>query len=363
MSDRARRGFTLIELLVVIAIIAVLIALLLPAVQGAREAGRRMQCVNNLKQFGIALHNYHDINNCFPNGAITPTLGNGARWSLHAQLLGMLEQRALYDAANFVTGPGGPTQAINFTVDATVVPTFLCPSDGLSFTIRGPSGFAVTNYFGSIGSTIGLPNPQPLSSGIFCDYDIVLSSFLAGGTPTHVKAISLKEVTDGTSNTIMFGEGLVSESVWSSQMRRNAIFGATPVAQAKTADVWSIPSPLIIVAMQACSDVARQNQASPPKTGGSRGGRWVFGAMGDTLFNTIVPPNAGQYQWTACSDASNSNVATDAPIVNATSNHPGGCNFLFADGSVRLVKDSVGINTYWALGTRGDGEVISADSY
>src|SRR3954452_21454853 len=136
----AGRGFTLIELLVVIAIIAVLIALLLPAVQAAREAARRASCVNNLKQIGLGLHNYHQANDCFPSGGLktyspnnNPTLPANTSWSAQSRLLPSLEQQSLYNAANFSIGVDANNDkwqtAMNSTVSITRLSVFLCPSD------------------------------------------------------------------------------------------------------------------------------------------------------------------------------------------------------------------------------------------
>src|SRR5262245_27818195 len=157
MSTRRRSGFTLIELLVVIAIIAVLIALRLPAVQAAREAARRSQCVNNLKQIGLAMHNYHSTTNSFPQGASkNPKNGPGdsdliwSSWSAQALMLPYLEQQALYSAANFSWGInpfGDPCYQINSTVSNTILNSFMCPSDP---NVGRPN---INNYYASVGTT------------------------------------------------------------------------------------------------------------------------------------------------------------------------------------------------------------------
>src|SRR5262249_6085402 len=157
MRVRSRSGFTLIELLVVIAIIAVLIALLLPAVQAAREAARRAQCVNNMKQIGLALHNYHTSINTFPMGMSLAWVSQSGYyadwtdWSAHALLLGYLEQQPLYNAANFKQAccfADGIADSYNSTVYLTRISGFLCPSDGQAGVQN------INSYFGSIGTTV-----------------------------------------------------------------------------------------------------------------------------------------------------------------------------------------------------------------
>src|SRR4051794_6787856 len=206
MTRRLRSGFTLIELLVVIAIIAVLIALLLPAVQAAREAARRAQCTNNLKQIGLALHNYHSANNNFPMGSsLQVSLAYGgysgwSNWSCHALLLPYLEQNPLYNAANFKINEGvegGASDAINSTVTLSRVAGFLCPSDG-------PAGSKWTNsYRGSIGTTVVQGVPSKQVSGLFSMSS--RKNNYGGANPT----LGLNDCTDGSSNTIAFGEAMV----------------------------------------------------------------------------------------------------------------------------------------------------------
>ncbi len=220
MKPHVRRGFTLIELLVVIAIIAVLIALLLPAVQAAREAARRAQCVNNLKQIGLAMHNYHSANNSFPEGAAMapynagftyapPQGGNTAtssgnitswsNWSAQALMLNYMEQTAIYNSANFQWSPewsGTQAYSTNSTCYLTVINSYLCPSDGYA----GKNGW-INSYAASQGTTLyGYPwsdqdyNTYHKSTGVFA----------------YQRAYGIADIKDGTSNTIAYSEWLVN---------------------------------------------------------------------------------------------------------------------------------------------------------
>ncbi len=189
---RSRRGFTLIELLVVIAIIAVLIALLLPAVQAAREAARRSQCVNNLKQMGLAAHNYHSTAGCFPLGAGKNSFGGltdyhpWTGWSAQSMMLTYLEQGPLYNSANFNWSPtnGGISYQLNTTVTNAVISAFLCPSDGFAGKAN------INSYYACYGATVefgGFESFQPpQTTGLYCQYT----------------SYSVADCTDGTSNTI-----------------------------------------------------------------------------------------------------------------------------------------------------------------
>jgi prepilin-type N-terminal cleavage/methylation domain-containing protein/prepilin-type processing-associated H-X9-DG protein len=364
MRAETRRGFTLIELLVVIAIIAVLIALLLPAVQSAREAARRSQCSNNLKQIGLALHNYHAANNSFPlGGSYTWCPGYGyysswGTWDVHTLMLGFLEQQPLYNASNFNV-PVGFTVGfwINSTVSISVVNTFICPSDGMSPIDPNASCYQWTgetnNYMGSMGTSSTFGNNIP-TTGIFTQ-----------GGPS----VNIRSIFDGTSNTIAFGESLIGDQTIEQVKYRDGpvLTQNSAVCSGGWCGVYDISGYYnqVVTDLNACALGLANQQGSAPGSQNQKGFRWQQSDGGFGLFNTIVPPMSTQwpFNWCAIARSSPNSNASDGQYLCSTSNHPGGCNFLFADGHVQFLKSSINIRTYWALGTKGDGEVISSDSY
>ena len=366
---RKRRGFTLIELLVVIAIIAVLIALLLPAVQSAREAARRSQCINNMKQLGLAMHNYHSAANAFPPGCVstngypgTPfpnNLSSWTSWSPQAMLLPYLEQAPLYNAANFSWACcwDGQYDAINSTVYSTKINSFLCPSDALAGEGNVVSYIAnINSYAGSIGTTtIQYPNDGN-TSGMFKLYNPNTNAGLS---------VNLAEVTDGSSNTIAFGEGLVGDN-GKILYRGNGMSGPPDNAIVETLyDAKANPA-AVVQALKSCNTFWYSGTLMGDTTGLKQytGQVWAQGERGWTLFNTIVPPNSKDYPWHSCRLGGCLECAPEgSAFVNASSNHPGGANFAFGDGSVKFIKDSINMVVYESLGTRNGGEVVSADSY
>jgi prepilin-type N-terminal cleavage/methylation domain-containing protein/prepilin-type processing-associated H-X9-DG protein len=379
MPSPTRRGFTLIELLVVIAIIAVLIALLLPAVQSAREAARRAQCLNNLHQIGLGLHNYHTSNDTFPLGGsvacCNPYLGYGnniswATWSAHGLMLGYLEQQPMYNSANFNWATAvWPGYALNATVGDSIVNLFLCPSDNLSpskpadfqqILLGNASHWSgrTNNYFMSVGPTIGYgyPGAATDTSGLFTE----------GG-----RAYGVRNITDGTSNTIAFAESVVGpdragyQATGPQQLFRSGPnvpppSSATLPGQSGTGLLTAFQNVKGVLAdLQVCATAAVSLTTIDQN---DKGSRWSWDDRGFSMVNTVVPPSSIQYSFGCCA-FSTANGCDSGEYENSNSMHPGGANILFADGSVKFIKSSINMQTYWALGTKDGGEVVSSDNY
>jgi prepilin-type N-terminal cleavage/methylation domain-containing protein/prepilin-type processing-associated H-X9-DG protein len=348
------RAFTLIELLVVIAIIAVLIALLLPAVQAAREAARRAQCVNNLKQIGIALHNYHNVNDCFPPGALIRNNATNEDWSAHARLLSGLEQSTLYNAINWSAGVANdPLNYLNTTVTLTRLLAFLCPSSAPPNwvdTALSPAGTAPGNsYFHSKGAglewvgtmTGGLPNGM----------------FMTGGSP-----IGIRDVLDGTTNTIAFGEWRIGDGNQSivSVPADIVSLGALPKGVTRNTPQMELPAMGQSVFLQWTQQCAAAILTTRGNHTSTLGQNWSLGQNAHTFGDCLLAPNP---KIPNCIDVAPSGGLNQPGMFTFSSYHPGGANALMADGSVRFLKDSTNMLTMWSLGSRAQGEVISADAY
>jgi prepilin-type N-terminal cleavage/methylation domain-containing protein/prepilin-type processing-associated H-X9-DG protein len=342
MSHRKRTGFTLIELLVVIAIIAVLISLLLPAAQAAREAARRVQCTNNLKQMGLALHNYESVAGAFPPSNAVWLVGttvtlNG--FSVHARILPFMEQGSMFNAINFSFSH---RTIQNSTVVGSAVDFFTCPSDQNAAGLTAfPSGTnaRVTSYGFNEGDWFiwnGIGN-SPQTRSPF--------------SPNLSRRIA--EFTDGTSQTVLASD-VKALQPWCNVGAALPSAGMTPT---------TVPTPDLDP-----YSVAPYNSAGcatiPAATAHTA---WVDGNPQETGFTTAWPPNKRLFNtsnWVDL-DVMNFLISKNLPIfgaLTARSYHAGGVNSLFADGGVRFVKSTINGFTWRSLGTVSGGEVISSDS-
>ncbi|MDG3008322.1 DUF1559 domain-containing protein [Paludisphaera mucosa] len=335
-----RRGFTLIELLVVIAIIAVLIALLLPAVQAAREAARRIQCTNNLKQLGLSLHNYHSSIGSFPSaGWVAPmnnwwvksglTAPGHFRYSSLLQILPYMELGAASNAMNFMLplyDVDGVDMPQNTTVYQMQVASFLCPSDVRS---QRNGNEAPCNYASCSGD--GLPGGDGLA--------------WTGGRPNGVlylnSTTSMATVTDGTSNTAMMSEGLVGPN---STVTPNPqeVMVQLPLTISTPADIFNY-APLVPADCLASTNYRFDRHTN-----------WIDGDYRHTMYDHYMAPNSKTYD---CLRGPQHGWRT------ARSRHSGGVNVLMSDGGVRFIKDTVNVAAWQGVSTVSGGEVISSDAY
>jgi prepilin-type N-terminal cleavage/methylation domain-containing protein/prepilin-type processing-associated H-X9-DG protein len=362
--NAGRRAFTLIELLVVIAIIGVLIALLLPAVQQAREAARRIQCTNNLKQMALAAMNFESVNNTLPPGVGPyPVVdGGGGRATVAAQLLPYIEQRSMYALFNFdrnlnLTGP----TSFNDTAQTQIVNTFVCPSDpSSSKLLAGTSQLGYSNYFASIGNTaamqIGTATWQDNNSSRFGIFNYLIDTsqprYLDAPTNTQFNreynraiATRLADITDGTSNTAMLAETKRSRAVANT---------AAEIPIEDLINVYTITGDFmgndLVTPPNDCRTFANQIRLR------YRGQQYYRSLPSTGYYSHTVPPN---YKLWDCSNNANFNQVHGA----TRSYHPGGVNVAFCDGSVKFIKDTVNPTNWRAVGTRAGGEVLSSDSY
>jgi len=312
-------GFTLIEVLVTVSIIGLLIALLLPAVQAAREAARRSQCSNHLRQFGIALNAYAKDYHVFPKG------NNGVLYSFHAMLLPYLDQTTLYSAINFsvdgtlIVGRGDP----NGTAAFTRVETFLCPSDPDETEFAIPGSRARTSYAGNGG------------------YGHQLYGFNGLFDINSSQSIGFAGILDGTSNTAAVSE-------W-------ALGPGLPNNNDPLRDVYNVEEDF--TQPNEFNDFVNACRTLKPQSASLMGVKycfWLPGSYGTTLLNHILGPRENS--------CLNSNSVTDGAF-SAGSFHPSGINVLFVDGHASQVSNTIPLVLWRALSTRGGGEVISDSDY
>ncbi|GAB6167275.1 DUF1559 domain-containing protein [Thermostilla marina] len=357
----SRRGFTLVELLVVIAIIGILIALLLPAVQAAREAARRSQCTNNLKQLGLALHNYHDSNKVFPyrkggtNGCSSNSwCSNRGRRSGFVSLLPYFEQRAMYDriqagdpdgsVTGHVVPPGGPAGWQGWSVWNDSPDTLLCPSDNGYPDRSGPNN----SYAFSVGD----------------DMDSIRDGKNVRGLFPNKNHYGMADITDGSSNTIAMSERLCQENGPRGQSPTTVSAGQIEHVQGVAIGIGGLRS-----SPNVCLTVTDGKYFTAGVGVQSHfGTRWTDGQPSKIAFNTVLPPNAP-----ACSEDASNHGDQNHLVIPPASRHPGGVNALMADGSVHFIRETIdtgnlaapqpsyGQSPYgvWgALGSKDGGEVV-----
>jgi len=361
MIRRCRwRGFTLVELLVVIAIIGILIALLLPAVQAAREAARRSQCTNQLKQMALAVHNYADVNKVFPQKKAGPTQGgcilcNGNFGSGWMRLLPFYEQQALYatwssaQVYNAVAfSPFGPCPWQNpeytyYVPFCTQVATLMCPTDGNIGKGKAANTHGRTSYMFSVGDTVSYDYNDTGANGSRC----------RGPFGNGAIAFSFSDIRDGTANTAMLSERLFPSDAW--LVREGNAYNVASVATSPGTCLATV-------------DPVNRKRFVTGTSVTTWSGQWDHGSASHVAFNTVLPPNNP-----ACGSTGNDDSSWG--VWPPTSYHPGGVNLALCDASVCFISDTIDAgntlaapvtggaspyNVWGALGSRNGGESLSS---
>jgi len=308
MEKRPRGAFTLIEVLVVITILAILVALLLPAIQAARESARRMKCVGNLRQYGLAIHNYESAFRTLPRGG-----GGQNAESLHVQLLSYMENSVLYNAMNhdvFIHNQE------NHTASQTSPSYLHCPSDSYSVAER-------TNYAGCTGDV-----KAGEVRGVFGN------------------DVPFADILDGLSSTVAMSEFLVGRDEVVERLR--AYYVPTDFSSGPPIDYETFSA--------RCRSLREEIPQPSVNLGTMKGRFWIVGMPVFTLYDHVLTVNQPSCRNTARS-------VDPQTATTATSLHPGGANCLFVDGHARFIRESVDARVWRALGTRRAGEIVSGDAY
>jgi prepilin-type N-terminal cleavage/methylation domain-containing protein/prepilin-type processing-associated H-X9-DG protein len=380
MSAKRRKGFTLIELLVVISIIAVLIALLLPAVQSAREAARRAQCTNNLKQIGLAIHNYISSNDTLPPSGsradyqstwgfapnpVLPTYIRQNAWSMKARILEFMEQGTVYNAANFDMDPewsNGSSYSTsgwepsNLTIRTITINSYLCPSDNKPGNLGNqgvtPDASRQANYPNNLGNNRRYNGWVPDGPAYFPGWDTMVRN-----------PVNLASVTDGSNNTALFSEWIKGDGTDPTNSRDGLgmIYrgGGTSTGYGTGGGSAKMAMP-VITAEYYNAQVCQTKSLT--RTWSWKGERWIDSSNG----------RGGGYAHTqgpnrrACIyDDGPGGISNDAmeSMLGAQSTHPGGVNVLFLDGSVRFIKNNISYPTWHAIGSKDGGETIDGKAF
>ncbi len=332
---RTKRGFTLVELLVVIAIIGVLVGLLLPAVQAAREAARRMQCTNNLKQLALSLHNYHDTYLNFPRYSQIPGASSVISmysYPVQIKLLPFMEQTALYDQIKTTTRDFYINAGADSVTQGVQVPAFVCPSD-VPYPTAGRLGYC--NYPVSAGSNLGWNLSESRHNGVF--------------QPSAETNMAF--IIDGTSNTIMLAEQLTGDNDNGTYRRETDVVRGLSWSGNDSTQQGVITQSQVDTAGAACD-------ANPSNHSSVSGSRYSRGIFMYTVFNTVATPN---WKYPGCfTSTSSGDHGSSRGIYPSRSRHPGGVNHALADASVRFISDSIDLQLYHGLGSRNGGESVTA---
>lgn len=386
----ARKGFTLVELLVVIAIIGILIALLLPAVQSAREAARRTQCLNNVKQMALAAINYESANSAFPPGRLTPdwVTSNGQPktnyynynqviqssdkstgfYSVHVRLLPYMEETAIFDLIDFnvaqslrMTFNGRPAN-VNYQAYANAASLFICPSDNNAVRITSENSYrsnfgGSTPYGGALSSAAQTNHRAQDANGFSCTGNGAFS------VSRNKRGLRPSRFTDGLSNTAFFAERLMGSG------QTSAPDGLGGDGIPTKADLIDNPSGFTTGMIADIEPMLRKSESYTPAASEYNffgTGRWLpasdysngwpFAGYANTQYNHVAPPNWSGYDFGTSSSVPE--TPGEHAVLSARSDHPGGVNVGYGDGHTTFVNDGIDVLVWRAMGSRDGGETV-----